>query len=65
MLLKTENMIFVFEFKINSSAQVAIEQILVRGYHDQFDLDSRQVILVGANFDEISRSINEWCIKEV
>ncbi len=60
MLLKTKTAIFLFEFKINKTAQEALDQILDKGYQRQFSLTCCPVILVGANFDTQSRMLNEW-----
>ncbi len=60
MVLKTEKYIFVFELKLNSDAQTALEQISNKGYFEQYRIDSREIILVGVNFDTKQRSINEW-----
>ena len=60
MVLKTEADIFVFEFKINKTAQEALEQILSKGYHTQFKMDKRPITLIGANFDTSLRKLNDW-----
>ncbi len=60
LLLKTEADIFVFEFKIDKTAQIALDQILSRAYHTQFKLDKRPITLIGANFDSKSRRLNDW-----
>ncbi len=65
MLLEMKEAIYVFEFKINNSAQGALDQILDREYHKQFLSDSRDLILVGANFDSGLRSLNDWIIQQV
>ena len=61
MVLKTDRLIFIFEFKIDSNAQAALKQILEKGYCDQFKLESKEIILVGVNFDTKSRLLNDWC----
>lgn len=65
MVLKTDKNIFVFEFKLNSKAQIALEQTLEMGYDEQYSLDSREIILVGVNFDTKTRSINEWKMQAI
>lgn len=61
MVLKTDQYVFIFEFKIDSDAKTAMKQILDKGYHNQFQLDSKEIILVGVNFDTKSHSLNDWC----
>ncbi len=60
LLLKTDADIFVFEFKINKTAQEALDQIIARAYHTQFKLDKRPITLSGANFDTKSRKLTDW-----
>lgn len=63
MILKMDQSLFIFEFKIDSDAQTAMNQILEKGYHHQFKVDHKEVILVGVNFDTKSRSLNDWCAR--
>jgi len=60
LVLKTDTDIFVFEFKINKTAQEALNQILAREYHTQFKLDKRPITLIGANFDSKLRKLDAW-----
>ncbi len=60
LLIKTKTDIFVFEFKIDKTAQEAIDQILSRAYHTQFKLDKQPITFIGANFDSKSRKLNDW-----
>jgi len=64
MLLETENDIYVFEFKVNKTAQEAMSQIEARAYHAQFKLDKRPITLIGANFDTKSRQLTDWISKK-
>lgn len=63
MTLKTKTAIFIFEVKINTTAQEALDQIVNKAYHKKFSLDGRQITLVGVNFDTKSRTLNEWKIQ--
>lgn len=48
----TGNYIYVFEFKYNKSVEEAIEQIHSRDYAGRYARDSRNVYLIGANYNE-------------
>lgn len=63
MVLKTDKYIFLFEFKIDADAKAAMHQILERGYHDRYKLDSREVLLVGVNFNTKTRSLDDFCVE--
>ena len=58
-VLKTEKAIYVFEFKYDQSAQVAIDQCRARDYADAFTADARPVVYVGVNYDSNVRTVND------
>ena len=61
-ILKTEKHIYVFEFKRDQSADIALKQIHDKGYANQFDVDRRTktVHLVGINFSSNEKNISEY-----
>lgn len=61
----TKTHIYIIEFKVNKSAQAAIEQTEEKKYFEQFLLDGREVVLVGINFDIEKRNLDEWISKIV
>ena len=63
-ILKTENAIYVFEFKRDASADDALAQIQEKKYADTFAADSRPVVCVGVNFSSAERNITEWKTSE-
>ena len=58
----TPKYIYVFEFKLWSAgtAEEALQQIRDRGYATQYEAADKELILVGASFDEAKRNIGEW-----
>lgn len=63
LLVKTPDYLYLFEFKINKSAQAAMDQINARDYLLPFHADGRRIVKVGVNFDDIIRSISEWIVE--
>ncbi len=61
-ILKTEKHIYVFEFKRDQSADIALRQIHDKGYANQFDVDrkTKTVHLVGINFSSKEKNISEY-----
>lgn len=59
-VVKTKNYIFVFEFKLNGTAQEALAQIDEKGYLIPYMADGRELVKVGVNFDAEERNIGEW-----
>lgn len=60
MTAKTNDYIYIFEFKLNGSADEALSQIDEKGYAKPFALDKRKLIKVGINFSLKKRCIEEW-----
>ena len=61
-ILNTERHIYVFEFKRDESANIALKQIHDKGYANQFDVDRKTKIvhLVGINFSSKEKNITEY-----
>ncbi|NDV57935.1 ATP-binding protein [Bacteroides sp. 519] len=58
----TPDYIYVFEFKLNGTAQEALRQIDEKGYLIPYTADTRQLVKVGVNFDHEERNVGEWMI---
>ena len=54
--------IYVFELKVNGTAQAALEQINSKDYAIPYQTDGRSVIKVGVKFDAEKRVPDEWVI---
>ena len=59
-IVETEDYVYIFEFKRDSTAEEALAQIEERGYADAYASDQRTLIKVGANFDSDERTLTEW-----
>lgn len=64
MLVKTRTHIYIFEFKLDQSADIAIGQINRVGYTIPFERDGRKIVRVGVNFSSTTRTIEDWTISE-
>jgi Predicted AAA-ATPase/PD-(D/E)XK nuclease superfamily len=51
---------YIFEFKINSTPEAAIEQIKAGGYADRYRRSHLPCTLVGVNFDVAEKKISAW-----
>ena len=60
----TTNIVYIFEFKLtgNGSAEDAIAQIRKKNYAAQYKVEGKKIVLIGAGFDEQTRTINEWAV---
>ena len=60
-ILKEDKHIYIFEFKHDQSADIALKQIHDKGYANQFASDSSKTVhLVGINFSSSEKNISEW-----
>lgn len=60
MLVQTKDYIYIFEFKIDKSANDALAQIEEKQYAKPFEIDSRKLYKIGVNFSSSTRRIEEW-----
>ncbi|TSJ80954.1 MAG: ATP-binding protein [Candidatus Cardinium sp.] len=59
-ILELETAIYVIEIKYKSSGKVALEQIKANGYYQPYLLRQKAIILLGINFNEETRMIDNW-----
>jgi hypothetical protein len=59
-VIKTPKYIYVVEIKIDTTADVALNQIEEKGYATPYLADGREVIKLGINFSTDTRNISEW-----
>ena len=55
---------FIFEFKLNKTAEIALDQIEKKEYFQKYRNSGKRIMLVGANFSFEKRQITEWISKE-
>ena len=60
MVVQTNDYIYIFEFKIDQSAEIALAQIEERQYAKPFAMDDRKLYRIGVNFSSATRGITEW-----
>lgn len=63
MTIKTPSYVYIFEFKLDSTAEEAIKQIHDKGYAMPYKSDPRKVFLIGANFDSNTNNIDNFLIE--
>ena len=60
-----DDKIYCFEFKLNRSAQEALEQLKDRGYVDKYRDTGKKIILMGVNFSTEKREVDELAVEVV
>ncbi len=64
MVVKTQDYIYVMEFKMDRSAEEALAQIDTKDYLLPFKADGRKTVKIGANFDSKKRTLDSWIIEQ-
>jgi hypothetical protein len=59
-VVEVANRVYVMEFKLDRSAQEALQQIRDKGYAQPYLGQNREVVLVGVNFSSAKKGIEEW-----
>ena len=62
-VVKTPQNIYVFEFKLDTPAQEALDQINSKEYAVPFSADGRKLNKIGVSFSSETRKVKEW-VKE-
>ena len=62
-VMKTAKALYLFELKLNMSAQAAINQINLKDYSSKFALAGLPIVKVGINFDPERRTIGDWKVE--
>ena len=61
--LELKDYVYIFEFKMDGSADEALQQIEQKGYAKPYLHDPRQVLRIGMNFSSATRTIAEWKVR--
>lgn len=62
-VVQTPKYVYIFEFKLNGSAEEAMRQISDKGYAEPFKGDSRQIMKIGVEFSAETRNVKRWLIE--
>ena len=63
MVVWMPDIIYVFELKINGTAQAALDQVKSKGYAIPYQTDQRKVTKVGVRFSTETLNIEDWLIE--
>ena len=59
-IVETPQYVYIFEFKLDGTADEALQQIEDKGYAREYTSDKRQVYKIGASFSSETGTIGEW-----
>lgn len=63
LVLQTDKYIYVMEFKLDGTAEEALQQINEKQYAQPFEADGRKLFKIGVNFSAKIRNIEKWIVE--
>lgn len=63
LVLQTDRFIYVMEFKLEGTAEEALQQINDKHYARPFEADGRKLFKIGVNFSAKTRNIERWLVE--
>jgi hypothetical protein len=64
-VVQTDSQVYIFEFKIKKTAEIAFQQILDKKYADKYRMLHKTIIGIGINFDIENKCIDDWKIEDL
>lgn len=62
-IVETPNYVYIFEFKLDGTAEEAMRQIEEKGYAKEYEADARKLYQIGAVFSSETGTIEEWIVR--
>ena len=62
-IVETADYIYIFEFKLDGTADEALQQIEEKGYAREYDADKRKLFRIGASFSSETGTIADWAVR--
>ena len=62
-IVETPNYVYIFEFKLDGTAEEAMRQIEEKGYAKEYGADTRKLYQIGAVFSSETGTIEEWIVR--
>ena len=63
-VVETERYVYIFECKLDKSADEALRQIEEKGYARPYEADRRKVFKIGVSFSSETGTVEEWKVEE-
>ncbi len=63
-VITLDKWVFLFEFKVDKKAKIALAQIRRRKYFQKYLLKDKRIMVVGASFNSETRELSDWEFEE-
>lgn len=64
-VVEIDNWIYVFELKLDVSAEEAMKQIKKKDYYRKYVMTGKRIVLIGVNFTSKTRQVDKWVFEEI
>ena len=64
-VIETDRFIYIFEFKLDGSAEDALNQIEEKGYAAEYAADSRKLYKIGVSFSSETGTVGDWKVVQI
>ena len=59
-VVETSDIVYIFEFKVNETAQDALNQIVYKKYDEKFLSAKKKIIKIRVSFDSNTKTLSDW-----
>lgn len=59
-IVETNDYVYIIEYKVNQSSDIALQQIEDKGYANPYKTDPRKLVKIGMNFSSELRGLESW-----
>ena len=63
-IIETPDYVYIFEFKLDGTAEEALKQIEDKGYARPYEADKRRLYKIGVSFSSDTGTIDDWKVLE-
>ena len=59
-VVQTDEIVYVLEFKLDESAEIAVQQMKEKAYSDKYQGLNKEIRGLGINFSSQTKSVDDW-----
>jgi len=59
-VVQTDTHVYILEFKLDESADLAVQQIQEKGYAEKYQSLEKEIVGLGINFSSTTKSVEDW-----
>ena len=64
-VVQTDTHVYILEFKLDESAEAAIQQIQNKGCGEKYQSLEKEIVGLGINFSSTTKSVESWKIDKM